>query len=49
MKMNADAVTLISRFLHTTLLASIVFAQKDGTFSFFAGHLSLGNLTPQEV
>lgn len=47
--MNDDTVTLINLFLHTTLIASIVFAQRDGTLCLFGEHLSLGNLTLQEA
>ena len=40
--MNDDDVTLIILFLHTTLIASIVFAQRRGTLCLFGRHLGTG-------
>src|SRR5260370_28881213 len=41
-KMNDDDVTLIILFLHTTLIASIVFVQRRGTLCLFGRHLGTG-------
>ena len=46
--MNDGYVTLIMLFLYTTLIASIVFAQRRGTLCLFGRHLMVrGNLTPR--
>ncbi len=48
MKMNDDDVTLIILFLHTPLIASIVFAQRRGTLCLFGRHLATGEPPPKK-